>query len=246
MRARAAWLYAGGAAVLAGPSAAAVLGARYLDGDAPAEMIRPRRGSRRTSGELVVRHEDLPAREQCRVHGMRVTSPARTAFDLGRDIAQQTDAVVVLDALFAATDVTVGQVQAVASDHPRLRGVRRLGEVLPLVDGGAESPQETRTRLLIVRHGLPAPQTQVEVHDEDGRVRARLDMAWPRWKVAVEYDGAWHWEDERQRSMDIERHERLAALDWRIVRVTAEQLRRTPAIVVGRIVAQLRAAGAPV
>src|SRR5699024_8653268 len=108
MRARAAWLYAGGGAVLAGPSAAAVLGARYLDGDAPAEMIRPRRGSRRTSGELVVRHEDLPAHEQCRVHGMRVTSPARTAFDLGRDIAQQTDAVVVLDALFAATDVTVG------------------------------------------------------------------------------------------------------------------------------------------
>ncbi len=244
VRARAAWLYSGGAAVLAGRSAAAVHGTRYLDPHAHAELIRPRSASKRTSGALVVHNEDLmPAEIGC-VQGMRVTSPARTAFDLGRRIPGDA-AVVLLDALFQATSVSTADVLRVAESHPRAVGSPRLRAVLPLVDGGAESPQETRTRLLIVRHGLPAPQTQVNVHDEDGIFCARLDMAWPQWKVAVEYDGAWHWEQRGQRGRDVMRHERLTALGWRVVRVTAEQLRTVPAAVVGRILEHLRLAGGP-
>ncbi|WP_307718088.1 DUF559 domain-containing protein [Rhodococcus marinonascens] len=71
-------------------------------------------------------------------------------------------------------------------------------------------------------------------------------MGWERWKVLVEYDGRQHWSDERQRTWDIERLERLADLGWVVVRVNAEQLRMRPHIVVARARERLRQAGAPV
>ena len=82
----------------------------------------------------------------------------------------------------------------------------RLRSVLDLVDGGAESPRESRLRLLLIRAGLPRPETQIAFRD----LRIRVDMGWRRWQVAVEYDGAQHWTDPRQRSWDIDR---IALLD---------------------------------
>ncbi|MCZ2822403.1 hypothetical protein O2V63_18845 [Modestobacter sp. VKM Ac-2977] len=55
----------------------------------------------------------------------------------------------------------------------------------------AESPQETRVRLLLAAHGLPAPVAQFEVR-ADGRFLARVDFGWPERRVALEYDGVWH------------------------------------------------------
>ena len=94
-----------------------------------------------------------------------------------------------------------------------------------MVDGGAESPQETRLRLVLVRAGLPQPVTQIPVADRWGRVVRRIDMGWPQWQVGVEYDGEQHWSDPRQHAEDIERLEFLAAAGWLIVRVSATQLR---------------------
>lgn len=245
LRARAADLYARGTGVLGGLSAAAVHGAGFIDDDEPAELIRPRRASHRTSTDLVVRNQDLRAREITRARGMLVTSPARTAFDLGRRRGRDA-ATVRLDALLRATGIGAGDVRAVAHAHPRMHGTPRLRALLPLVDPGAESPPETRTRLLIVDSGLPVPRTQVRIADGRGRIVARADLGWPQWRVAVEYDGAWHWEKTGQRGYDIVRHERLTALGWRVVRVTADQLRDEPAAVIARIATALRAAGAPV
>ena len=64
---------------------------------------------------------------------------------------------------------------------------------LDMVDGGAESPQETRLRLALVAAGLPVPETQIEFFDEYGSPYIRVDMGWRQWKVAVEYDGVQHW-----------------------------------------------------
>ncbi|AOW91817.1 hypothetical protein BFN03_01525 [Rhodococcus sp. WMMA185] len=62
----------------------------------------------------------------------------------------------------------------------------RLRNVLGLVDPGAESPPETRTRFLLIRAGLPAPSTQIPIADLSGRIFARADMGWERWRVLVE------------------------------------------------------------
>ena len=53
---------------------------------------------------------------------------------------------------------------------------------------------------MLVRGGLPMPQTQICLSDDFGNVRIRIDMGWPEWKIGVEYDGEQHWTGARQRS----------------------------------------------
>ena len=123
--------------------------------------------------------------------------------------------------------------------------MKQLRRALLLVDAGAESPQETRTRLAIVAAGLPKPQTQIVVRNEWGAVLARIDMGWEQWRVGVEYDGAQHWTDPRIRSNDIDRAAELERRGWCIIRVSADLLRNRPDIVIERIRQALRAAGYP-
>jgi very-short-patch-repair endonuclease len=117
--------------------------------------------------------------------------------------------------------------------------------VLPLIDAGSESPQETKTRLLLIRGGLPKPKTQIAVRTQWGSVLARIDMGWEDWNVGVEFDGAQHWTDPAQRSWDIDRAAELERLGWTIIRVSSELLRNRPHVVVARVRDALRAAGCP-
>ena len=240
-RARAAWLWAGGEATLGGLSAAALLGTKWLDGDRPAELVRP---DRHCPPDIVSHSWELSAGEVCVVRGMRVTTAARTAFDVGRTRAL-TEAIPILDALMNATKLKPADVIAIADAWPGTRGVRLLRTTMDLVDGGAESPQESRLRMMIVDAGLPSPETQIEFRDRFGRVRVRVDMGWREWRVAVEYDGAQHWTDGRQRSWDIDRIALLEESGWVVVRVSADLLKR-PDVVLQRIVTKLRAAGCPI
>jgi very-short-patch-repair endonuclease len=240
-RARGAWLSMGDGATLAGMSAAAVLGTKWLDACRPAEVIR---GDRSHQSGIVIRSYDVSADEVMQVRGMRVTTPARTAFDIGRTRSDE-DTIAVLDALLRATGAKPADVLAIADARPGARGVRQLTSLLERVDGGAESPRETQLRLLLVEAGLPRPQTQLEFRDRWGRVRLRVDLGWRDWKVAVEYDGVQHWADARQRSWDIERIALLEAAGWTVIRVSAEMMSR-PHVVIRRVVAKLRAAGCPI
>jgi very-short-patch-repair endonuclease len=233
-KARAAWLSTG--AVLCGRSAAAALGTKWLDGAAPAEVVR---ADRRGQPGIVAHSYTLAEDEVRTVAGMRVTSAARTAFDLGRSLPA-AKAVPILDALFNATGIKAADAVAVADRHPGARGVRRLRAALEVADGGAESPQETRVRLLLVSAGLPKPETQIEFRD----LRIRVDMGWREWQVAVEYDGVQHWNDRYQRSWDIERIALLEAAGWHVIRVSAEMLSRRPAVIVDRVRTKLVERGA--
>jgi hypothetical protein len=138
------------------------------------------------------------------VDGVPVTSPARTAFDLARLPGLQT-AVSRIDALARATGITVDDVEPLVLAHRGARGMKQLRRVLPLIDAGAESPQETRTRLVLIAGGLPRPQTQIVVRNDWGAVLARIDMGWEEWRIGVEYDGPQHWTDPRIRANDIDR-----------------------------------------
>jgi AbiEi antitoxin C-terminal domain/Protein of unknown function (DUF559) len=234
VKARAAWLATGPRVTLAGLSAAAIHGAKWLDGRQPAEVIR---ADRHSPPGIVVRSDDIADDEVWLVAGMRVTSPARTAFDIGRRRPVDT-AIPILDDLLNATGITPVDIAAIADRRPGARGIRRLRSLLPLVDGGAESPQESRLRLLVVRGGLPPPDTQIRFPE----LGIRVDMGWPQWKVALEYDGIQHWADARQRTWDIERIVRLESAGWVVIRVSAEMLSR-PAVIVDRVRNALRAAG---
>ena len=240
-RARAAWLWSAGEATLVGLSAAAVLGTKWIDPQARAELSR---ADRHSPKGIVAHTYDLTDDECCLVDGMPITTPVRTAFDIGRSM-RRDHAVVHLDALTHATDLKIRDVLTLADGKRGLRGVRKLRKMLAFVDGGAESPQETRVRLLFMDAGLPVPETQIEFADEYGVVRIRVDMGWREWKVAVEYDGVQHWSDKYQRSWDIDRIAKLEAAGWVVIRVSAEMLTR-PGVIIERVLRALRCAGCPI
>lgn len=105
-----------------------------------------------------------------------------------------------------------------------LDGVRRARRCVAFVRERVESPRETWVRLMIVFSRLPEPATNVELFDHAGRFVARLDMSYPRWRVAVEYDGQHHERDAQQRQRDRERREAVEALGWRVLVVTGQDL----------------------
>ena len=219
-----------------------MLGSKWIDDDHV--DVELNFGNRRPPPGIVVHADALACGETQIVHGMAVTTPARTAFDLGRRLAMD-DGVLRIDALMNATGVTVDDVEAVVAWHPGVRGLRRLREVLALVDGGAESPYESKTRLLLMQAGFPPPETQIQVFDEHGSVFARLDMGWRQWRVGVDFEGAHHWSDPRQRSRDIERFARLPELGWHDVRLTSGILHNRPRSFLDRVGAALISRGCP-
>ncbi len=128
---------------------------------------------------------------------------------------------------------TIGQLEA-ALAAGRRAGAAELRAALGRVRTGASSRTETWTRLTLVDAGLPEPLLDVDVFDDVGRFLACVDMAYPRWRIAVEYEGTHH-SSGTQWESDVDRYAGLEAAGWRVIRVTRSILFRTPATLVGRV-----------
>jgi len=144
-----------------------------------------------------------------------------------------------------ATDIKVDDIETVARTHPGVRGLRQLRQTLDFVDGGAESPYESLTRLLLVQAGFPRPQTQILVLDEYGFVVARIDMGWSEYLVGVDFEGAHHWTSPKTRAWDVERYQLLPELGWNDIRLTSGTLHNNPHRFLDRVGAALIARGCP-
>ncbi|MGZ5391142.1 MAG: endonuclease domain-containing protein [Mycobacterium sp.] len=240
-RAMAAWLWSGRRATVAGLSAAALHGSKWIDAELPAELIRP--VACEVKG-IVIRRDCLDETETCVVRGLAATTPARTAYDLGRR-GTPTQAVVRLDALANATDLKPEDVAALLPLHRGARGLPQLRDAIALMDGGAESPQETRTRLLLIAAGFPRPETQIVVCDKFGEFVGRVDMGYRTWKVAIEYDGPQHWDGPEAHARDIERIADLEAQGWIVIRLSRDILRYRRSIFLARVRDAMRDRGWP-
>jgi hypothetical protein len=218
VRAKAAWLWSRRRGTVAGRSASALHGAKWVDANDPAEIIYENRHAPAT---IRTWSDRIEYDELALLGDVKLTTPARTALDLASryPIAR---AVAAIDALARATDLKVADVELLAERYNGRRGIRKARRALSLVDAGAESPRETWLRLLLIRAGFPPPQTQIPVYDEYGQLIAVLDMGWEQIKLAVEYDGDHHRTDRRQFNRDIRRAEALTDLGWIDVRVTIE------------------------
>lgn len=185
---------------------------------------------------IQVTRRALPPDEVTWCRGVRVTAVGRTALDLAR-IQPVEEAVVALDQFLGAGLLTMGRLRtaAAAATGPGCRQIRRA---VDLADGLAESPQETRLRLLLHRSPLSRPIAQYSVR-EGTRFVARVDFAWPDAKVAVEYEGMWHGRPQ-QVARDRRRLNQLTAAGWTVVFVTAADL-HDPVQVIARIAAALAA-----
>lgn len=100
-----------------------------------------------------------------------------------------------------------------------------LRAALPHVRYGVRSARETQFRLLLVRSGLPEPEINWTLRDEHGAFAAELDLAYPRWRVAPEYDGRVHAEDAAQFAKDADRWDLIRRLGWDHVRVLNHHMR---------------------
>ena len=127
--------------------------------------------------------------------------------------------MAALDAFARTHELTREQMRARATSYRRRRGVVQLRELIELVDPRAESARESWLRLAIHDAGLVAPEPQFWVETEGVRAY-RLDLAYPRARIAVEYDG-WeaHEQTQEQRENDCARREWLRANGWTVILV---------------------------
>ncbi|GAA2533845.1 hypothetical protein [Mycolicibacterium diernhoferi] len=204
-------------AVIAGPAASAVHGAKWVDDDIRIDLI----GRCRPQPGLRGREETLCADESMTVRGIPVTTPARTAFDLARRLPR-ADAIERLDALMNASPFSIEDAMLLTKVHPRARGLVRAREALPFVDGGAESPKESWLRMLFIDAGLPVPTTQFVVYRADGVYIRRIDMVWEDYKIGAEYDGEQHLTSREQYARDVWTRGELQKLGWYVIHVIKE------------------------
>ena len=211
-----AWLWSGRRGVIAGRAAAALHGARWVDRQTPIEMIfrcgRPPPG-------IIVRNERLDGDEVTQVDGLLVTTVQRTAFDLARH-RPRNEAVADLDALAQATGVKAVDVLALAERYPGARGTRGATTALGLMDAGAQSPRETRLRLILVDEWLDPVRTQIKV--TDGSMVAYLDMGYDEPMIGLDYEGSHHSDDRPTYVYDIGRAEFVEQQGWHDIRVVNE------------------------
>jgi hypothetical protein len=236
LRAEAAWMFSGPDAVLTGLSAAAVHGTRWLDPGASAEIIR---NDRRAPTGLKVHTYSLGPEDVWIGDGMRLTTAARTAFDIGRLLPCE-EAVPIIDALLNQTQLDRDEVWALAAANCGIRGYWRFRRAFAAADGGAQSPLESRVRMLANTTCEWPVETQIPFHDQWSLVFTRVAMGWSRLKLAIECDQR-RAGDIDYRTWMLEHTATLESLGWRVVWVTTPMMTR-PGHVFQRIQKEVLAA----
>jgi hypothetical protein len=219
----AATLWAGEGALLSHRAAGVLHG---LDG-VKAEHLEVTASKRLRSG-VVLAHYAPPftAIDRDVLDAIPVTSPTRTLIDLAGILCPD-------DLELAFEDARRRGLTSRARLGYRLRELEGHGRVgcgalrALVADGRGRthsgSAPEVRLRRRIIRSGLPRPIPQYEIRHR-GRLIARVDLAYPELRVAIEYDSErWH-SGRRPRESDLERRNRLTALGWHVVHVTGTEL----------------------
>lgn len=204
-------------------------GPPMLEAVVPAEQVVPRRAEMRVRSTLLPL-SDCALLEPQR---LRILRPGRACADLLRRLPL-AEAVVVADAVQRERLQTLEQLEVELAAQAGLRGIVQARRVLQLSDPRAESPPESRVRLALVLAGL-APVPQHVVVDARGRFVARVDLAFPELRIAIEYDGRAVHEREDVFARDRQRQNALVAAGWVVLRFTAADLGHGAAAVVARV-----------
>lgn len=118
---------------------------------------------------------------------------------------------------------TIEQLEA-AMLAGRRRGIAKLREALRLIRVGSASPGETDIRLACGRAGLPEPELDVDVFGPDGEPVGYTEIAYPDYRLLIEYEGDHHRVDRDQWNRDIEKHAACAAAGQTVLRLTSRHV----------------------
>lgn len=182
----------------------------------PIETCALRGGVRSRLDGVRGRTRDLAEHDTMRLGGLRVTTPLRTALDLGCHLRRR-EAFAALCGFAHEHQILAAVLSAEAARFRGRRGVLQLRELIPLVDPRIESPREAWTLLQIHDEGLPLPEPQVWV-EVDGVPTYRLDFAYRQSRICVEYDGfEAHDRTPEQREHDRRRRQWLREHGWTVI-----------------------------
>lgn len=228
MRLRALDILIGGHAVACMHTAADLYGFG-VDSSEAVHVLDPGFRLRPTAGLVV--HQRKGAALQI-ISSRRTTSPDWTAVEVARTL-RRPRALATLDAAVKSRWCTpLGLAEAVDLQRGR-RGIVSVRGLLAYVDGRAESAMESEARLAMLDYGLPRPELQhlIRGHGEVWRV----DFAWPEARVAAEYESvAWH-AGRAAMERDKKRHAGIQEAGWTLIPIIADDVRRTPDLMCGRI-----------
>ena len=168
-----------------------------------------------------VREAALPDRDVWDWNGVPCLRPPRAVCDLLRRLPAG-EALACADASFRATLCSRADLEQELVNHAKLRGVRQALYLAGVADARAESPPESKVRLQLLEAGL-APVPQFEVR-HNGRWLARVDLAFPELKIAIEYDGREFHTKENAFVRDRQRQNDLVSAGWIVLRFTASDL----------------------
>ncbi|MBN9178340.1 MAG: hypothetical protein J0I43_13375 [Microbacterium sp.] len=156
--------------------------------------------------------------------GLPVEAPVRAWRQVG-GLWSPRDIVAAADFLVSGSEPLASAVD-LRDEITRMGDVRRgiLTRALHDVRTGVRSARETRLRLLLMDAGLPEPEVAWNVFDGRGTFVAELDLAFPRYRVAAEYDGRVHAEDAAQFARDADRWAAIRRAGWAHERILAHHL----------------------
>jgi Protein of unknown function (DUF559) len=194
--------------------------------------------SRSRRGGAVVHVAELPPGHVTDVHGVPVTSVARTVIDLAR-LLPFTDGVVTADAALHRKMTNLSELRVVLAACGRWPGLRRAERVTAFSDPRAESVLESIARVAFHEAGLPPPELQAWVgHAEEGAVIGRADFFWPQHGTIAEADGAVKYSSPGRAVRQLRRDAVLREAGFEVVHFTWDEITRVPE----QVVAALRSA----
>jgi len=221
--------WAGGTRAVASHRSAAALHDLPGRATAAAEITCPR--WRRTQHQGLVVHEScaLGERDTTVVDGIPVTTVERTIFDLAAVCGRLTVDLAIDNALrrnLATFDSMVAVLRRVGKQGRK--GTKMLRGLLELRDAQYE-PTQSERELMLMRllgaQGLPEPERQFSIHDDQGNFIARPDLVYRELKIAMEYDSVEHHVGRAAQVRDNRRRNAMEGIGWAVLVATAEDVR---------------------
>lgn len=163
-----------------------------------------------------------------------MTAPTMWAM-LGRELTER-ELTILADAIVhiprdsygiphpERADATLADLQAAIDAGPQ-KGVAKLRAALARARTGSASPLETEYRLDAEDAGLPAPELDVQIRDERGRLLGISELVYREYRLVVEIEGDHHRSSRQQWNRDIEKYRDYAEAGWEVVRLTSTHIR---------------------
>jgi hypothetical protein len=207
-----------GDVVVSHQSAAVVLGLPSWGFDLGRVHFTRSKGRIRGGTTVALHRSPLAPDEICEVDGLRLTTVERAITETTCSTSYEVG-VVLADAALREGLTTPERLAAMVARHRYWPGSPAAVAAVGFADGASESVGESRLRVLMANHGLPAPLLQVEIRDNSGRLIGRVDFLLPG-RLIVEFDGAVKYGDTADTVLAEKRREdRLREHGYRVIRV---------------------------